>query len=203
MPCLCRSCHIALASDRVNAAMEPPNVRDPAVGDDLVDPDPFAIGFALMGLLFSGGAYLEIRRQRMLTQQQRTGEYRQAWFKSWRTLIHARRVLEEFATYVAEDGYGDQPFLFGKARMNMGRERVDALRRLHGNDQTTASHMADDLDALSEYLDAEYRPQVDAIHEKLTDLQLPHTYDAVLILVRDAVGLYEALVDRIGSREGF
>ena len=171
--------------------------------DELVDPDPFAIGFALLGLIFSGGAYLELRRQRMLTQQQRSGEYRQAWFKGRRTLIHARRVLEEFTTYVAEDGYGDQEFLFGRARMNMTRQRVEALRRLHGNAQTTASHIADDLDTLSEYLDATYSAEVDAITERLTNLEMPHTYDAVLILVRDAVELYEALINKIGEQEGF
>ena len=75
--------------------------------DELVDPGPFAIGF---GLLFSGGAYLESRRRRMLTAQQRDGEFRKAWFHAQRTLIHARRIVEEFATYFAEDGFGDQEF---------------------------------------------------------------------------------------------
>ena len=171
--------------------------------DDLVDPDPFAIGFALLGLLVSGGAYLELRRNRILTEQQRTGEFRQTWFKSRRTLIHARRVVEEFATYVAEDGYGSQQFLFGKARLNLPRNRVDQLRRLHGNAQTTASHMADDLDALSEYLDSGYQAMVDEILEKLEELQLPHSYDAVVILARDGVSLYEKLIDEIGRRESF
>ncbi len=170
---------------------------------ELVDPDPFAIGFALLSLLFSGGAYLEQRRQRMLTQQQRTGEFRTSWFSARRTLIHARRVVEEFATYVAEDGYGGQEFLFGRARMNFTRDRVDALRRLHGNAQNTASHMADDLDALSEFLDAAYAEEVTAIHNKLTDLQLPNTYDAVVVLVRDAIHLYENLIEKIGRQEGF
>ena len=175
----------------------------PDFNDELVDPDPFAIGFALLGLLFSGGAYLELRRNRILTEQQRTGEFRQTWFQSRRTLIHARRVVEEFATYVAEDGYGSQEFLFGKAKMNLPRSRVDQLRRLHANAQTTASYMADNLDALSEYLDSSYQPLVDEIMEKLEELQLPHSYDAVVLLTRDGVTLYERLINEIGERESF
>ncbi len=170
---------------------------------ELVDPDPFAIGFSLLGVLVSGGAYLELRRNRILTENQRTGEFRQTWFQARRTLIHARRVVEEFATYVAEDGYGQQEFLFGRARLNLPRDRVDQLRRLHANSLTTASYMADNLDALSEYLDSSYRPMVDEIMEKLIELQLPHSYDAVVLLVRDGVTLYEKLINEIGQRESF
>ena len=171
--------------------------------DELVDPDPFAIGFGLLSLLFSGGAYLESRRRRMLTAQQRGGEFRKTWFHAQRTLIHARRIVEEFATYVAEDGFGDQEFLFGRARMNLPRERVDQLRRLHANCQTTALHMADSLDDLSEFLDSSYSAILDRIQNRLVEIQMPHTYDAVVVLVRDVVALYEELIDGIGKQEGF
>ena len=170
---------------------------------ELVDPDPFAIGFALLSLLVSGGAYLELRRNRILTENQRTGEFRQTWFQARRTLIHARRVVEEFATYVAEDGYGEQQFLFGRARLNLTRDRVDQLRRLHANSLTTASYMADNLDALSEFLDSSYQPLVDEIMGKLDELQLPHSYDAVVLLVREGVTLYEGLINEVGEREAF
>ena len=176
-----------------------PEILDP----ELVDPDPFAIGFSLLGLLISGGAYLEMRRNRILTETQRSGEFRQTWFQARRTLIHARRVVEEFATYVAEDGYGSQEFLFGKARLNLPRDRVDQLRRLHANSLTTASYMADNLDALSEYLDSTYTPLVEEIVNKLVELQIPHSYDAVVLLVRDGVTLYEKLIEEIGQKESF
>ena len=156
-----------------------------------------------MAVLFSGGAYLEMRLQRMLTQTQRTNEFRTSWFNARRTLIHARRITEEFATYVAEDGYGHVDFLFGKARMTVPRARHDQLRRLHGNAQVTAMHMADDLDELSEFLDSQYQPQIEAIFAKLNELQLPHTYDAVVLVARDIVSLYELLVQTIGDTEGF
>ena len=38
--------------------------------------------------------------------------------------------------------------------MNLPRDRVELLRRLHANCQTTALHMADSLDDISEYLDS-------------------------------------------------
>ncbi len=168
-----------------------------------VDPDPFAIGFALLGILFSGGAYLELRRQRQLTYQQMAGEFRGAWFKARRTLIHARRVTEEFATYVQEDGYGDKEFLFGKIRLFLEPDRVRQLRRLHANAQTTASYLADALDGLGEFLDASYQPLVDDIMEKLTEQQMSHSYDAVVLMARDGVRLYERLIQSIGEKEGF
>ena len=177
---------------------------DPIIPPDgEVDPDPFAIGFALLGLLFSGGTYLEARRRRMLSETQRNNEFRQKWFNSKRTLIHARRVIEEFETYVTEDGYGHQSFLFGTARMNLPRERVDQLRRIHANAHTTARYMADNLDDISEFLGVEYQDLINQIMDKLHEQQLPHSYDAVVILAKDAITLYEQLIDEIGRNEGF
>lgn len=187
---------------------ELPNERINLISDgqsdaDGVDPDPFSIGFALMGLLFAGAAYLEARRQRMLTVQQRTNEFRSTWFQARRTLIHARRIVEEFSPYVLEDGYGGSEFLFGRVRLTLERGRVDRIRRLHANAQTTATFMADNLDSLSEFLDAEYQPYIEEIMAKLNEAQLPHTYDAVLLLAREGVALYEALINRVGEVEGF
>ena len=139
----------------------------------------------------------------MLTVQQRTNEFRRTWFNARRTLIHARRIVEEFGTYVLEDGYGSREFLFGRVRLTLDRGRVDRLRRLHANAQTTATYMADNLDELSEFLDAEYQPYIEGIMAKLNEAQLPHTYDAVLLLAREGIALYEALVNRVGESEGF
>ena len=177
---------------------------EPIVPPDAeVDPDPFAIGFALLGLLFSGSTYLEARRRRMLSETQRNNEFRQKWFNSRRTLIHARRVIDEFETYVVEDGYGNQSFLFGTARMNLPRERVDQLRRIHANAHTTARNMADNLDDISEFLGEEYQDLINQILDKLHEQQLPHSYDAVIILAKDAIALYDQLIDSIGKNEGF
>lgn len=175
----------------------------PTDDNELVDPDPFAIGFALLGLLFSGATYLEARRQRMLSETQRMNEFRRRWFDCRRTLIHARRVVEEFETYVAEDGYGHQGFLFGTARMNLPRSRVDQLRHLHTNAHTTARYMADNLDDISNFLGAEYQDLINQIMDKLREQQLPHSYDAVLILAKDAIALYDQLIEKVGENEGF
>jgi len=63
--------------------------------------------------------------------------------------------------------------------------------------------MADDLDELSNYLSSDYQEQIDAILNKLKEQTLPHSYDAVLILARDAIELYERLITEVGEKEEF
>jgi hypothetical protein len=169
----------------------------------LVDPDPFAIGFALLGLLFSGGSFLEVRRQRRLAAQRRGEDYRHSWFAARRTLLHARRVTDEFATYVAEFNLGGTEFRFGEARIDVPEGIADQMRRLHGHCMTTAGQMGDRLDALSAFLDSSYEPIVRKIMDRLSEIQMPHSYDAVLILVNDGISLFDELINSIGENEGF
>ena len=68
---------------------------------------------------------------------------------------------------------------------------------------TTAGQMGDRLDALSGFLDSSYEPIVQKIMEKLSEIQMPHSYDAVLILVNDGIVLFEELIEAIGKKEGF
>ena len=44
---------------------------------------------------------------------------------------------------------------------------------------------------------------MERIQDRLVEIQIPHTYDAVVVLVRDVVSLYEELIDEIGRQEGF
>jgi len=170
---------------------------------NLIDPDPFGIAFAIMGVIFAGGCYLETRRNRQFLERQAKEELRKVWYNAKRTLIHAKRVIEEFATHVHEESFGEAEFLFGKIHLTIDPDKSQQLRRIHGNAQTTAAHMADDLDNISSYLNVDYQPQIDAIQNKLSEQTLPHSYDAVLILARDAIDLYEKLIDDIGANEGF
>jgi hypothetical protein len=171
--------------------------------DPNIDPDPFSIAFAILGLIFAGGSYLEIRRQSDFLERQAKEAYRKAWFHAKRTLIHARRVIDEFATYATEDEFINKEFLFGKVKLTMDTDRAQELRRLHGNTLITATHMADSLDDISAYLGSQYSLEVEKIQEKLKEQGLPHSYDAVIILAKDALELYETLVDEIGKAEGF
>jgi len=172
-------------------------------GED-IDPDPFAIAFGILGVVFAGGAYLEQRRQREVQEEQGRGEFRQAWYESRRTLIHARRVVEEFATYVSEDRLGTTQFLFGKVRLTVDRGRAHQLRRLHANAHQTALNLADNLDAISDFLGQEYSPQVEAIHNLLGSVTgLPENYRAAVRLARSALDVYEDLIEAIGERERF
>ena len=129
-------------------------------------------------------------------------EFRKAWFDARRTLIHARRIVEEFNTYVSEDNFGRVEFGFGKIRLQIDRGRAQQLRRLHGNAHTTAEHMADDLDRLADHLDASYQERIDAVIALLREInQFPANYRAVVMKAREALELYEELVTDVGERE--
>jgi len=173
------------------------------IKDRDIDPDPFSIAFAILGLIFAGGSYLEIRRQREFLERQAKEDYRKAWFHTKRTLIHSRRVIEEFATYVTEDDFGNTEFLFGKVKLTTSIERARELRRLHTQTLITATHLADSIDDISFYLASEYSSEVDKILDKLKEQGLPHSYDAVILLARDALELYEELIAKVGGEEGF
>ena len=169
----------------------------------LSDPDPFAWGISLLAALFSGAAYLEVRRQRQLTSEERDGKFRRTWFSARRSVIHARRVVDEFATYVAELGFGANEFKYGTGRLDLPRETVRDIRRLHANCLNNAMHLADDLDDISEFSDGSYSALIKRIQDKLTEAQMPHTYDAIILLVRDGVSMYEELIAEVGKYEGF
>ena len=64
-------------------------------------------------------------------------------------------------------------------------------------------HLADDLDDISEFLDSSYSPMIQRIQDKLTEAQMPHSYDAIVLLVKDGVGMYEELIRSVGEQEGF
>ena len=170
---------------------------------NLSDPDPFGWGISLLSALFSGASYLETRRQNRLTAEEREGRFRRTWFSARRTVIHSRRVVEEFATYVQELGFGSDEFRFGGRRLDLPREVVKDIRRLHANCLMNATHLADDLDDLSEFLDSAYSPIIKRIQDRLTEAQMPHTYDAIVVLVKDGVSLYEELLREVSKQEGF
>ena len=169
----------------------------------MADPDPFGWGISLLAALFSGASYLETRRRNRLTADERDGRFRRAWFSARRTVIYSRRVVEEFATYVEELEFGGDEFRYGGRRLNLPEETVKDLRRLHANCLMNATHLADDLDGLSEFLDASYNPIIQRIQDRLIEAQMPHTYDAIVVLVKDGVGLYEELLRMISEQEKF
>ena len=171
--------------------------------DNLNDPDPFGWGISLLASLFSGASYLETRRRNRLTAEEREGRFRRAWFSARRTVIYSRRVVEEFATYVEELGFGTDEFRYGGRRLNLPEETVKNIRRLHTNCLMNATHLADDLDELSEFLGSSYDPIIQRIQDRLIEAQMPHTYDAIVVLVRDGVGLYEELLRMISEQEKF
>jgi hypothetical protein len=114
-----------------------------------------------------------------------------------------KRVVDEFETYVLEDGYGGKTFRIGSVRLTVDRSRHQALRRLKGQALTTANFMADDLDDLSEFLGPEDQSTIDRIMSRLSETTLPESYRAVMTLAREAISLYSELLDEVGAREAF
>jgi len=152
--------------------------------------------------MFAGGSYLEARKQNNQAGAQARVDFRKAWFDARRTLIHARRIVEEFNTYVAEDNFGRVQFGFGNIRLMIDRGRAQQLRRLHGNAHTTAEHMADDLDRLGDHLDASYQERIESIMTLLKEVnQFPANYRAVVMKAREALDLYEELITDVGEKE--
>ncbi|HEV2889215.1 MAG TPA: hypothetical protein VGX28_02475 [Frankiaceae bacterium] len=169
-----------------------------------VDPDPFSIGIALFSAMAGGAAFLETRRSRTNLEQAQRRAFRAAWFETRRSLIFFKRGIDEFETYMLEDGYGRRAFRIGAVRLVVDPHRKHQMRRLRGQALQTASHLGDDLDDLSDFLGPDDQQ---AVHEILTRLgeigRLPESYADLVRVGREAIGLYSGLLDRIADREGF
>lgn len=168
-----------------------------------VDPDPFSIGLALLGLVVAGGSFLETRRQRQLQIERDTNRYRTRWYNARRTLLTAHQVVDEFQTFVAGRGFGDNEFGFGQVRLSMSRNDVRQFRSMMRRIGTATNAMAADIDALSEFLGPENQDLVNEIMEKVEENQRPHSYDAVIILAKDAIDSFDQLIEQIGNSQGF
>jgi hypothetical protein len=171
--------------------------------EQLVDPDPFTIGLGIFGAIAGGGAFLEQRRQRQLVQEQQRGAFRAAWFAARRTLIHFKQQIDEFETYMLEDGYGQRQFRIGSVRLVVDRGRHQAMRRLRGQTLITANRIGDDLDDLSEHLGPEHAEEVQRVLRHLDQITVPETYRSLIHVAREAFAVYEAFLARTAEAEGF
>ena len=136
-------------------------------------------------------------------QEQQRGAFRGAWYAARRTLIHFKQQVDEFETYMLEDGYGRREFRLGVVRLAVDRGRHRALRRLRGQTLVTANRLGDDLDDLSEYLGDEYVEEIETILRRLHDTQIPPTYRDVIRTAREALDWYGGFLDLVAEREGF
>lgn len=176
-------------------------MTDPA--DRLVDPDPFTIGLGIFAAIAGGGSFLEARRTRQATERQQKDAFRAAWFASRRTVIFFKRSVDEFETYMLEDGYSRSAFRIGAVRVTVDFNRHRAMRRLHGQVMTTANYMADNLDDLSEFLGEDDQEQIDKILNRLSEIEIPPSYRDLIKLAREASDLYSDFLEDIGEREQF
>jgi hypothetical protein len=78
------------------------------------------------------------------------------------------------------------------------------MRRLQGQSLTTANNLSDDLDRLSEFLGPQDQELVDRIITRLSEIgQLPDRYVDLVTLGREAVNLYDDLLQHVSDVEGF
>lgn len=171
---------------------------------DGVDPDPFSIGIAIFSAMAGGAAFLETRRGRTAVDAAQRRAFRAAWFSTKRSLIFFKRSVDEFETYMLEDGYSRRAFRIGSIRLTVDARRKHQMRRLYGQTLTTASTLSDNLDDLSDFLGPEDQAAVDAILTRLAEIgSLPERYADLVHTGREAVALYEELVGSVADREGF
>ncbi|HEX8003272.1 MAG TPA: hypothetical protein VF519_11315 [Mycobacteriales bacterium] len=169
-----------------------------------VDPDPFSIGIAIFSTFASGAAFLETRRQRQHLEHAERRNFRAAWYDARRSLIFFRRSLDEFETYMLEDGYGRRAFRIGAVRVTVDGRRKHQMRRLKGQALTTANNLSDNLDDLSDYLGAADQAAVDGLLTRLGEIErLPDRYSDLVRLGREVALLYDDLLEGIAEREGF
>lgn len=171
--------------------------------DERLDPDPFTIGLAIFSAVAGGGAFLEARRQRQGAERQQRDAFRTAWFNSRRTVIFFKRGVDEFETYLMEEGFGRKAFRIGSVRLFVDKQRHHALRRLRGQTFTTATLIGDNLDDLSEFLGREDQEAVDTILLRLHEMQMPERYSDVIRLGREAIAMYSDFLEAIDDRMGF
>ena len=164
---------------------------------DKVDPDPFAIGLGLLSLAVSGATFLEARRRWQSQRQQDLNRYRTRWYNAKRTLLRAREVVDEFQSFTSEHRYGKQPFGFGQVRLMLPRAEARRLRSMIGKTNAVTNSMAAHIDALSEFLGPEHQSLIEHIMGKIQENQRPHSYDAVILLARDAIDSFEELLSRL------
>ncbi len=171
--------------------------------DELIDPDPFAIALGILGVVAGGAAFLETRRARQFQERTQRERFRAAWFAARRTLIHFQQVLAEFEAYMLEDGYGGKVFRLGSVQLMVDRYRHRALRRLHGQTLTTANHLADNIDNLSEFLGPDDQDRVDHVKARLAEMTIPERFGQVVRLAREGLVLFDELLDSVDERERF
>ena len=173
-------------------------------GPEFLDPDPFAIGLGLIQIISAGATFLEARRQRQQVEQGQRDRFRATYYESKRSLIFFKRTADEFETFMFEGGYARKSFRMGSIRISLEPRQHHAMRRLHGQAMTTANHLADDLDELSDFLGPSDQKSIEAIRNRLSQIdRFPESYRDVVILAREVIALYEALIEGVGERENF
>ena len=172
--------------------------------DTEIDPDPFTIGLGVFGAMVSGVGFLEMKRQTRRDDERERDRFRAAWFTARRAVLSFQALLDEFATYMAEDGFGSRSFRLGAVRLVLTIRRAQDMMRMHDRALEVARDLSKSLDVLSEHLPARYAP---AVEEVVTTFEgigtMPERFADLVPKGQAAVAAYTALLDAIAKTEGF
>jgi hypothetical protein len=177
-------------------------------------PDPFAVGVGVLAAIVSGASFGETRRgaaqpargaaepRRDAAQPPRAAA---AWYDARRALIALTAAIDEFETYVLEDGLGSFAFAPGAARFALtAPDRAYRLRLLDERTLDAAFRLADGLHVVAGILDAADRSALAApLSAGLRAGGFPDTYADLVARGRAAVRLYAGLLDGVATRAAF
>jgi hypothetical protein len=169
-----------------------------------IDPDPFSIGIAIFSAMAGGAAFLETRRGRRQVEFAERRAFRAAWYATRRSLIAFWQAIDEFETYMLEDGYDERAFRIGAVRLTVDVGRKQQMRALMTRALETAGSLGDAMDDLSDFLGEADQQAVDAVLDRLAEIgRQPDAYADVVRLGREAHALYDSLLATVAEREGF
>jgi hypothetical protein len=170
-------------------------------------PDPFAVGVGVLAAIVSGASFGETRRMAARPPRDAAQPAREAaaWYDARRALIALTAAIDEFETYVLEDGLASSAFAPGAARFALtAPDRAYRLRLLDERTLDAAFHLADCLHAVAGLLDATDRSALAApLSAGLRAGGFPDTYGDLVARGRAAVRLYADLLGGVATQAAF
>lgn len=103
--------------------------------------------------------------------------------------------LGDLKAFTETHRYGEKAFRLSVARLDVPKREVNRLNGIVRKSTKAANEMARTVEELSEFLGPEHQVAVERIVRKAQEAERPHTYDAVLLLVDDAIESFDQLLE--------
>ena len=162
--------------------------------EQLNDPDPFSIAFALANLVFSACAFLEARHRSRTLEAQDQNRFRMRWHQAKALLYRARQVINRFEIAAEIHGYRNRPFRFGESRLFVDRYEKRQFRGMLQEANTIGTQLSLRMDDLSEFIGQEHQDTIGEIWRNLYDLPSAQSFETVLLLTNRAIDAFDDLL---------